>query len=334
MSFANVLWEVSEGVATLTLNRPKQLNALDAATLAEIGQALDLARAQPEDVRALIVTGAGEKAFVAGADIAAMSRLGPGEAREFASLGHRTMVSDLYWLSTVQYIGDNRSRQLGLPQVFPLVDLITELDPGHCYAYQAAGLVLSSLRLQESDAILKKGMEGCPDWWSYPFYLAFNDYYYRGDYPSAARWAERAARTPGARPSISRLALALKVKSGAPDEAVRFIEEMRATVDDERLREALDEQYREALLQRDFAALDAAVARFQVLRGRAPARLEEVVAAGLLDGLPTEPYGGRYELRDGKVHSTGRDFRVPPAEPGLFEKRKAWDKAKATEARP
>jgi len=93
MSFANVLWEVSEGVATLTLNRPKQLNALDAATLAEIGQALDLARAQPEDVRALIVTGAGEKAFVAGADIAAMSRLGPGEAREFASLGHRTMAA-------------------------------------------------------------------------------------------------------------------------------------------------------------------------------------------------------------------------------------------------
>jgi tetratricopeptide (TPR) repeat protein len=224
-------------------------------------------------------------------------------------------IADHYWMQTVQYLGDNRSRHLGLPQLFPLVDLITDLDPEHGYAYQAAGLVLSSFRLEESDAILKKGMERGPNWWSYPFYLAFNDYYYRGDYASAARWAEVAARTPGARPSISRLALALKVKSGSPDDAVRFIEEMRATVTDERLREALDEQYREALLQRGFAILDEAVARYAARHGRPPARLEALVGDGLLGQLPPEPYGGAYELREGKVHSTGRDFRVPAAEP-------------------
>jgi enoyl-CoA hydratase len=91
MSFQNVSWEVSGGIGTLTVNRPKQLNALDAATLGELAAALELARAQPDEVRAVIVTGAGEKAFVAGADIAAMSRLGPAEAREFAALGHRTL---------------------------------------------------------------------------------------------------------------------------------------------------------------------------------------------------------------------------------------------------
>jgi enoyl-CoA hydratase len=91
MSFENVSWEVADGVGTLTVNRPKQLNALDVQTLTEIGNALALARAQPTEVRAVIVTGAGEKAFVAGADIAAMSRLGPAEAREFAALGHRTL---------------------------------------------------------------------------------------------------------------------------------------------------------------------------------------------------------------------------------------------------
>jgi enoyl-CoA hydratase len=91
MSFQNIAWEVSEGIGTLTINRPKQLNALDVATLTEIAQALELARAQPAEVRAVILTGAGEKAFVAGADIAAMSKLGPPEAREFAALGHRTL---------------------------------------------------------------------------------------------------------------------------------------------------------------------------------------------------------------------------------------------------
>ena len=82
---------MADDVGTLTFNRPKQLNALDVATLTEIGQALELARAQPGEVRAVILTGAGEKAFVAGADIAAMAKLGPAEAREFAALGHRTL---------------------------------------------------------------------------------------------------------------------------------------------------------------------------------------------------------------------------------------------------
>jgi enoyl-CoA hydratase len=90
-SFLNVSWDVADGVGTLTINRPKQLNALDVATLTEIAQALELARAQPAEVRAVLLTGAGEKAFVAGADIAAMSKLGPAEAREFAALGHRTL---------------------------------------------------------------------------------------------------------------------------------------------------------------------------------------------------------------------------------------------------
>jgi enoyl-CoA hydratase len=56
-----------------------------------MGEALELARAQPGEVRAVLLTGAGEKAFVAGADIAAMSKLGPAEAAGFAALGHRVM---------------------------------------------------------------------------------------------------------------------------------------------------------------------------------------------------------------------------------------------------
>lgn len=92
MSFENVLWEVADGVATVTVNRPKQLNALDRKTLEELGAAFEQAGRDPE-VRALVVTGAGEKAFVAGADIAAMSQLGPAEAREFAALGHRVLAA-------------------------------------------------------------------------------------------------------------------------------------------------------------------------------------------------------------------------------------------------
>jgi enoyl-CoA hydratase len=90
MAFENVRWEVADGVATLTIDRPKALNALDRKTLEELEVALEGAAADPA-VRAIVLTGAGEKAFVAGADISAMSRLGPVEARRFAELGHRVL---------------------------------------------------------------------------------------------------------------------------------------------------------------------------------------------------------------------------------------------------
>jgi enoyl-CoA hydratase len=91
MSFENLLQESEGGLVTLTVNRPKQLNALDVRTLEELGAALE-GCAKDRSCRAVILTGAGEKAFVAGADIAAMSRLGPAEAREFAALGHRVFA--------------------------------------------------------------------------------------------------------------------------------------------------------------------------------------------------------------------------------------------------
>ncbi|WP_242395106.1 tetratricopeptide repeat protein [Anaeromyxobacter oryzisoli] len=245
-----------------------------------------------------------------------------GEALRFLSPGVRLSIADAFWLDTVQYVGDPRGRQRGFEKLYPLVDLVTDLDPGHGYAYQTAGIVLSAQgRLDEADRILNKGMgSGRPNWWTYPFYVAFNHYFYRGDYAEAARWARIAARTPGASPNIAHLALALEVKSGSPDDAVAFLQELRGVAKDEKTAEALDEQYRLALLQRDFARLDAAVAAYRERTGRAPDRLEELVVTGILDQLPPEPYGGRYTIdAEGVVHSSKNDFRFAPAEPGRLQ---------------
>jgi enoyl-CoA hydratase len=75
------------GVATVTLDRPEALNALDVTTLEELRARLLELRAD-DAVRAVVVTGAGERAFAAGADIKYMSGLGPSEAREWGELGH------------------------------------------------------------------------------------------------------------------------------------------------------------------------------------------------------------------------------------------------------
>ncbi len=90
MEFKNLLVEVADQVATVTINRAKVLNALNAETLGELEQAFAALEADPA-AKVIIITGAGEKAFVAGADIAAMQPIGPVEAREFALLAHRIM---------------------------------------------------------------------------------------------------------------------------------------------------------------------------------------------------------------------------------------------------
>lgn len=77
-------------VATLTVNRPKALNALNRGVLEGMARILRDVRHDPT-VRVLIVTGAGDRAFVAGADIAAMSEMSTVEGQEFTRLGHRVM---------------------------------------------------------------------------------------------------------------------------------------------------------------------------------------------------------------------------------------------------
>ncbi len=88
MSEEQVVLLAHEGpVSTLTINRPSVLNALSVEVLVAIKRAVDEVRARPE-VRCLIITGAGEKAFVAGADIASMREMGADEAKHFAQKGH------------------------------------------------------------------------------------------------------------------------------------------------------------------------------------------------------------------------------------------------------
>ena len=86
MSYQNLLVEIHDRVGRITVNRPDKLNALNRATLEELDRAF---RAMAEDpaVGAVILTGSGAKAFIAGADIGELARQSPVEGREYALFG-------------------------------------------------------------------------------------------------------------------------------------------------------------------------------------------------------------------------------------------------------
>jgi enoyl-CoA hydratase len=91
MNFSNIQIQTGERVMRITINRPASLNALNTKTLEELSLAIDQAAADDE-VHVVVITGAGDKAFVAGADIAEIQALDEDSVKEFGYLGHETML--------------------------------------------------------------------------------------------------------------------------------------------------------------------------------------------------------------------------------------------------
>ena len=92
MNFENICFDIRDGVAFITLNRPKVLNALNAATLAELATAFAAIR-DDDSIRAVLLTGAGEKAFAAGADIQELAQANGAQGLELARRGQAAFAA-------------------------------------------------------------------------------------------------------------------------------------------------------------------------------------------------------------------------------------------------
>lgn len=92
MEFKYIIYEKSEGIATITLNRPEALNAFSKEVIDEVLQAIENTKTD-ENVRVVILTGAGEKAFSAGMDIKTMKGMNALRARELSLMGEKLCVS-------------------------------------------------------------------------------------------------------------------------------------------------------------------------------------------------------------------------------------------------
>lgn len=90
MEYNNILFERDGGVAVITFNRPKALNAMNSESLSELLDALKTCKSE-EGIKAVVLTGSGDRAFVAGADISQMQNFKPYEALAFAEQGHEVM---------------------------------------------------------------------------------------------------------------------------------------------------------------------------------------------------------------------------------------------------
>ena len=98
MNYGNILLQREERISIITINRPESLNALNAKTIQEISTALDQLNSEAT-CRAVIITGSGEKSFVAGADIKEFSDFGQEKAEELARNGQNSLFNKIENLS-------------------------------------------------------------------------------------------------------------------------------------------------------------------------------------------------------------------------------------------
>ena len=99
MNFENILVEKENTIGLITINRPTKLNALNKNTIQELHDAFDSLN-QDKDVRVIVITGSGEKAFVAGADISEFASFNASEGAELAAKGHELLFDFVQNLST------------------------------------------------------------------------------------------------------------------------------------------------------------------------------------------------------------------------------------------
>ena len=99
MTYENILSTAQDAICTITINRPSKLNALNKATIQELHQAFDEANKNPA-IRAIILTGSGEKAFVAGADISEFAHFSAEEGMVLAAKGQSDLFDFIENLST------------------------------------------------------------------------------------------------------------------------------------------------------------------------------------------------------------------------------------------
>lgn len=99
MSYQNILSTTTNGITTITINRPKKLNALNKATIEELHSAFKTAN-KDKDTKVILITGSGEKAFVAGADISEFADFDVKNAEKLAAGGQKILFDYIENLST------------------------------------------------------------------------------------------------------------------------------------------------------------------------------------------------------------------------------------------
>jgi hypothetical protein len=245
----------------------------------------------------------------------------PADVSRPFSFGFRSLVADVTFLEAIQVYGGIKKAQTAADGAADdraldrLLTYSTDLDPKFAGAYRFAGNAMprhtaddKATNVLQAETILKKGSRERPDDWRIPFALGFIQSYYLGHYGEAAYNLAAAARTAGAPPYLGLLATRAAADAGQLDFAERMATVMASEANEESTREEWQKRLVDLRMERDLRGIEAAIARYRERSGAPPPSLEALVKSGLLNQIPAEPHGGRYQLdKNGEPRSNAAE---------------------------
>jgi hypothetical protein len=231
------------------------------------------------------------------------------------SLGYDSLLADIYWTRAVQYYGSRVTTPgANYHLLWPLLDVTTALDPHLIVAYRFGAIFLSepeagANRTDLAIELVKRGIAANPNEWRLGTDLGLLYYLRMRDDRQAAEAYLEASKIPGAPVWINMMAARIAQRGGSLETSRIVWEQLYESTNDPSIRKRAAEQIQSLKAQDDEMHLDELAAEYQRRFAHFPVTSHDLVAAGLLPGVPVDPAGFPY------VFGPDRKFRLHPASP-------------------
>jgi len=232
-----------------------------------------------------------------------------GKLMKVVSLEYAPLMADIYWTRVVQYYGNKHVRgEANLELLWPLLDITTTLDPNLLIAYRFGGVFLAQQppsgagRPDLAVKLLQRGIQANQDYWRLYEDLGFVYYFDMKDYQKASEAFLEGSKKPDAQVWMKVMAAKIATEGASYETSVFLWKDIYETSKDAEVKANAQMHLKLLRVQEDCKRLDEFADEYAKRNGRRPARMSELVQAGLLRGIPVDPDGFAYEFgEEGKA---------------------------------
>lgn len=235
---------------------------------------------------------------------------------ELMSLGFDQALADYFWIKVLTYkeLGlksderpdvyavfedaeeVERLKKLQKERLLRFMELAVHFDPKFIEVYEYAGAILPwQGDLETADRLLEAGLKKNPGVWRIPYLLAFNRYFFDQDYDAAMKYFTIAGRISGA-PALGSRAAAMSMMKDDPETALKTLYAFYSSARDAQTREFYAEKIMYFKLEKNIRDMNWALWEYEKRLGKRCEDLNDLVKAGLLKGIPKEPFGGEFVI--------------------------------------
>ena len=225
------------------------------------------------------------------------------------SLEYAPLLADIYWTRAVQYYGNKHLRgQANLELLWPLLDITTTLDPNLLIAYRFGAMFLSQAapggagRPDLAVQLIQRGIKENPEYWRLYEDLGFIYYFDLKDYQKASDAFLEGSKNPNAKLWMKVMAAKIAAEGESFATSLFLWKDIYDSTPDPTIKKTALLHLQLLSVREDCKQLDALADEYAKRYGTRPARMREMVQAGLLDAIPVDPLGFAYVFgEDGKA---------------------------------